>query len=385
MTARKIPAAASVVVIGGGVIGASAAFHLSEAGVSDIVLIERDELASGSTSRAAGGVRAMFADDLNIKLGQRSLEAFARFGSRPGQDIDLHRNGYVFLLSSRDDVRLFEDSVALQNELGVRSRMIDPSEVAALCPGVVTDDLVAGAFSPDDGHCSPELVVFGYANAARQQGVRIERGCEVVSIDTRGEHIDAVVTTAGRIRTHAVVCAAGAWSPQIGAMVGVHLPVTPLRRQIMVTAPVERRAQLPMTIDFASTLYFHSEGPGMLVGIADPDETPGLKLEPSDDWLPLVNRAITTRIPWLLDVGIHARWAGVYEVTPDNNALIGELHDVHRFLYATGFSGHGFLQGPAVGEVLRDLYLGTSPVIDVSPLSAERFQLGRLRRETHCV
>jgi sarcosine oxidase subunit beta len=383
---QTIPDRAAVVVIGGGVMGTSIAFHLAEAGVRDIVILERDELGSGSTSRAAGGVRAMFADELNIRLGKRSLEAFAEFAVRPGQDIDLHRVGYLFLLSDAADVALFEASVELQNELGVRSRMVGTAEVSALCPGVVTEDLVAGAFSPDDGYCSPESVVTGYAVAARALGVRIERECAVLGIRRVGSQIESVETTRGTVQTHTVICAAGAWSSEIGRMAEAHLPVTPLRREVIVTEPVKLRTdRLPMTIDFASTLYFHGEGPGVLVGMADPEETPGVKLDPTDDWLQHVTGPIARRAPWLLDAGVQTHWAGLYEVSPDSNAMIGESHTVERFLYATGFSGHGFLQGPAVGEVIRDLYLGVRPLIDVTPLSAERFAAGVTRLETHCI
>jgi sarcosine oxidase subunit beta len=375
-----------VVVIGGGVMGTSIAFHLAEAGVRDILLIERGELGSGSTTRSAGGVRAMFADELNIRLGQRSLQAFAEFASRPGQEIDLHRVGYLFLLSDAADLPLFEASVELQNQLGVRSRMVDSSEVEALCPGVVTSDLVAGAFSPDDGYCSPDSVVRGYATAARGLGVVIERDCNALGITRLGTRIESVATDHGTVQTNTVICAAGAWSALIGRMVEVDLPVTPVRRQVLVTEPVATRTDhLPMTIDFTTTLYFHGEGPGMLVGMADPDETPGFNIAPSDGWLAQLSEPIARRAPWLLDIGVQTQWAGLYEVSPDSNALIGESHDVDRFLYATGFSGHGFLQGPAVGEVIRDLYLGIRPAIDITPLSADRFAAGLPRVETHCI
>jgi len=383
---RQLPDTASVVVIGGGVIGTSIGFHLAEAGVRDIVLLERGELGSGSTSRAAGGVRAMFSDELNIRLGQRSLDAFSQFSTRPGQEIDLHRVGYLFLLSDPADLALFEASVELQNELGVRSRMIDTDEVERLSPGVATSDLIAGAFSPDDGYCSPESVVAGYAAGARSLGVAIECDCEVIGIERTGSRIEAVATTHGTVRTNAVICAAGAWSSGIGAMAGVALPVTPLRRQVMVTEPVAVQVDhLPMTLDFTSTLYFHREGPGMLVGMADPEETPGFNLMATSEWLERLSDQVSRRAPWLLDLGVHTQWAGLYEMSPDNNAMIGESGEMERFLYATGFSGHGFLQGPAVGEVIRDLYLRQRPIIDVSPLSADRFPAGVKRIETHCI
>jgi sarcosine oxidase subunit beta len=381
-----MPASASVVVIGGGVMGTSIAYHLARAGVPDVVLVERDTLASGSTSRAAGGVRAQFSDELNIQLGARSLEAFARFERELGHPIGLHRVGYLFLLSTPDDVAAFEAGVALQNRLGVPSRLIDPAEARRLSPLIREDGLLAAAFSPDDGHCTPEAVVHGYAAGARRFGATIMRQCAVVGIETRGDEITAVATTRGRIATGSVVCAAGAWSKEIGALVGVDLPVEPLRRQVLITEPVpDLPPGLPMTIDFATTFYFHGEGRGLLVGMSDPDERPGFHTDRSDTWLPRLHDAIARRAPGLLDVGITGGWAGLYEVTPDYNALIGEATTPARFLYATGFSGHGFLQGPAVGEVVTDLYLGRTPFVDVTALHAGRFAQNATRPEINHV
>ncbi|WP_043671969.1 NAD(P)/FAD-dependent oxidoreductase [Streptomyces xylophagus] len=377
---------AEVVVIGGGVIGTSIAYHLARAGVRDVVLVERDELAAGSTSKAAGGVRAQFSDGLNVQLGARSLEAFDRFEEDTGYDIGLHRVGYLFLLSTPEEVANFEAGVRLQNSLDVRSRMIDPAEAQRLSPLISTEGLLAAAYSPDDGHCTPEAVVHGYASAARAHGATILRHTDVTGIETHGDTITAVLTTLGRIDTNTVICAAGAWSKGIGAMAGVDLPVQPLRRQIAVTEPVTGLPpNLPMTIDFTTSLYFHSEGPGLLVGMSDPDERPGFATDTHDRWIPRLAEAMRRRAPDLLELRRTGGWAGLYENTPDHNALIGEATSVSRFLYATGFSGHGFLQGPAVGEVVRDLYLGHVPFVDVSPLSAGRFAADAPRPEVNLV
>ncbi|MFG3009016.1 NAD(P)/FAD-dependent oxidoreductase [Streptomyces cinerochromogenes] len=377
---------AEVVIVGGGVMGTSIAWHLARAGVRDVVLVERDELAAGSTSKAAGGVRAQFSDELNIRLGARSLEAFARFEEEVGQDIGLHRTGYLFLLSAPEQVASFETGVRLQNSLGVPSRLITPEEARRLSPLIRTDGLLAAAYSPDDGHCTPEAVVHGYARAARAHGARILRHTEVTGIELHGDTITAVSTTLGRIETGTVVCAAGAWSRAVGAMAGVDLPVRPLRRQIAVTEPVPGLPPaLPMTIDFTTSLYFHREGPGLLLGMSDPDERPGFATDTHDRWIPRLAEAMGRRAPALLELRRTGGWAGLYENTPDHNALIGEAPSVSRFLYATGFSGHGFLQGPAVGEVIRDLYLGRVPFLDISPLSAGRFAADAPRPEANLV
>jgi sarcosine oxidase, subunit beta len=380
-----LPASAAVVVIGGGVIGTSAAFHLAEAGV-DVVLVERAELGSGSTRRAAGGVRTQFSDVLNIEIATRSLAAFRDFGRRPGWEIALKQVGYLFVLTREADVEAFDRSVALQNERGLESRIVTAEEACALCPMLEGDDILAGAFSPGDGHAAPEDVVQGYAVGTRAHGGHIEVGCEVLAIKTRRADVTEVVTSHGAIRTTAVICAAGAWSRGCGAMVGIELPVSPLRRQVLFTEAIDGLPErLPMTIDFESSFYFHREGPGLLMGMSDPDETPGFNLETTDAWIPGLMEIVRRRAPRIADVGIRGGWAGLYEMTPDHNALIGESTRVSRFLYATGFSGHGFLQGPAVGEILRDMFLQRSPFVDVTPLGAERFSADTLRPEYNVV
>ncbi len=326
-----------------------------------VVLVERDELASGSTSRAAGGVRAQFSDELNIQLGARSLEVFARFGEEPGQDIGLRRVGYLFLLSTPEEVAAFEDGVRRQNALGVPSRLIDPAEAQRLSPLISTDGLLAAAFSPDDGHCTPESVfVQGYAACGPAGTARpCLRHREVTGIETRGERDHRGRHQPGADR-HRHGCLRGRClvSRAVGAMVGVDLPVEPLRRQIAVTEASGPAADLPMTIDFTTSLYFHSEGPGLLLGMSDPDEVPGFATTPHDRWIPRLSEAMERRAPALLDLRRTGGWGGPDQITPDHNALIGQARSCARFLYATGFSGHGFLQGPAVGEVIRDLVPG---------------------------
>ena len=383
---RQLPSSASVVVIGGGVMGLSTAHHLARRGVRDVVLLDKGALGSGSTCRAAGGVRAQFSDPVNIALGARSLETFRDFPARFGQDIDLHQVGYLFLLSTPEAVAAFEANVALQNELGVPSRVIGVDEARRLSPLISPEGLLAAAYSPTDGHCTPESVVLGYASAARRAGATLLPHCAATGIDVRDGRITGVRTEAGTITTGSVVCAAGAWSAEVGSWAGVDLPVTPLRRQVLVTEPVPGLdPHTPFTIDFDTSFYFHGEGRGLLLGMSDPDETPGFELARSDAWLPRLGAAVQRRAPALAEVGIAGGWAGLYEMTPDHNALIGRADTVEGFLYATGFSGHGFLMGPAVGEVVGDLYLGEEPFVDVSGLSAARFASAGARRELNIV
>jgi sarcosine oxidase subunit beta len=383
---RPPPSSASVVVIGGGITGLSSAHALARAGVRDVVLLDAGALGSGSTCRAAGGVRAQFSDPVNIALGARSLETFRDFPRLFGQEIDFAQVGYLFLLSTPEAVAAFEANVALQQELGVPSRMIGVDEARRLSPLVDPEGLLAAAYSPTDGHCTPESVVLGYASAARRAGATLLPHCAATGIDVRDGRVTGVRTAAAAIRTDTVVCAAGAWSAEVGSWAGVDLPVTPLRRQILVTEPVPGLdPHTPFTIDFETSFYFHREGAGLLLGMSDPDETPGFALSRSDAWLPRLGAAIERRAPALAEVGVAGGWAGLYEMTPDHNALIGRADTVEGFLYATGFSGHGFLMGPAVGEVVRDLYLGQEPFVDVSGLGAARFAGAAVRPELNIV
>ncbi|MFB7508674.1 NAD(P)/FAD-dependent oxidoreductase [Streptomyces broussonetiae] len=384
---RTVPASADVVIIGGGVMGASTAFHLAEAGVKNIVVVERGALGCGSSGKPIGGVRAQFSDPLNIELGNRSLRAYQDFPRRPGAGIGLDTVGYLFLLDSEQQTRDFEACVALQNSLGVPSRMIGPDEARCLCPYLSTDGLLAAAHSPADGHARPGLVVQGYARAAARAGVTIATHTEVGGIDTAGAQVTAVHTSHGRIACSTVICTAGAWSARIGDMVGVHLPVRPVRRQLAFTEPLVPPApRIPFTIDFSSTAYFHNSDDGLLFGLADPGQEEGFDTTWTAGWLELFRLAARHRAPALAEMRTAEGWAGLYEITPDHNALIGRSSELPGFLYAAGFSGHGFLQAPAVGEVVRDLCLGREPFIDIAPLSADRFLHGAATRpEAHVV
>jgi len=380
-----IPTSADVVVVGGGVIGTSIAFHLAEADV-DVCLLERDQLAGGSTSRAAGGIRAQFSDPLNIAIGRRSIDAFERFGERPGAEIDLHQVGYLFLLDRPEDVAAFEASVALQNELGVPSRFVSLEEIEKLSPLAGLDGVLSATFCPLDGHASPEAVTQGYAGGIRAHGGAVVTGCAVNGVELDGDAVAGVETILGHMATKAVVCAAGVWSPEFARTVGVELPVQPYLREVGFTGPTaDLPSRFPLTIDFSTGFYFHREGPGLLFGMADREQPAGFDAATDPDWLQQVMDVAERRCPALLDMGIAGGWKGYYEITPDHNALVGEAVAPRRFLYATGFSGHGFLQGPAVGEIVRDLVLGREPFVDVAALSAERFARAETRPERNVI
>jgi sarcosine oxidase subunit beta len=364
---------AEVVVVGGGAMGTSVAYHLTELGVTDVVLLERETLASGSTGKSAGGIRAQFADELNIRIALRSLAEFESFPERVGATIDLDQSGYLFLLDDEGDAERFRAALALQASLGVPSREVSPADAAATVPGLATGDLVAATFCPIDGRATPEAVAAGYAERARARGARIHQGEAVHRVDVRDGRIEAVETARRTIATGTVVCAAGVWSRDVAALAGVDLPVTGERRWIHYTPEAPGfPARLPLTIDFSTGFYFHREGPGLAFG-------------GREQTLEALAVPATRRLPALADLPVASSWWGFYEMSPDHNAIVGEAAEPSRFLYATGFSGHGFQQSPAVGEHLAELAAGCEPTLDLSPFSLERFGEGRARREAFVI
>lgn len=351
---------AEVVIVGGGVMGASVAWHLAERGITDVVLLERDVLGAASTGKSAGGIRAQFADELNVRIALRSLAEFTSFGERFGVEIDFRQWGYLFLLDRAEDVATFRAALALQHELGVPSRELSVDEALALVPQLEPEGLLAATFCPWDGYASPEAVVQGYARAAAERGARVRQGCALTGIDLRDGRIAGVETQAGRIATSTVVCAAGAWSAEVAALAGVELPVRGEPRHMWFT-PQDGGlpSELPLTIDFSTSFYFHREGPGLVFG-------------GKEDALEDVAEHAARRLPVLAELPIQSSWWGYYEVSPDHNALVGETREPSRFLYATGFSGHGFQQAPAVGEHVAELVAGATPTLDLSAFAVDR-------------
>jgi sarcosine oxidase subunit beta len=377
---HALPDDAGVVVIGGGAIGCSIAMHLAGAGVPKVVLLDAGELGAGSTCKGAGGVRSSFSTPTNLLMGLRGLDVYLRFPDLYGQHIDFVPRGYLYCLADDDSYQAFEQCSELQRHHGISSRMVSAEEAKSLSPLISTEGLVGAMWSQNDAICAPDSVTMGYAAAASRAGATLVTHTAVTDIPTSGGAITSVRTTRGAIRTAAVVCAAGAWSAAIGDMVGQPLPVSPYRRQIAFTEAIDPSARdSPMTIDFPSTLYFHPEGAGLLFGWSDPDEPAGFDTSfRLDGWIDKVAGHAAVRIPTLLDLGVVGGWAGLYEVTPDHNQIIGRSRLVEGFYYATGFSGHGFQMAPATGEIIRNLFLGREPTYPVEELAVDRFAPGAL-------
>lgn len=362
--------ACEVVIIGGGCVGASVAFHLAEAGCTDVVLLEANTLASGSTCKAAGGIRMQHGDGLNTRLALRSLGEFSRFEELTGCEIFFRQVGYLFLLDSAADLELFRASAAMQRSLGIPVELLSPQGALDLVPQLDIEGLDGASFCPLDGYATPESVVQGYAAAARRRGVRVGQGKRVTAITIADGQVTGVNVGDEHISTSAVVCAAGVGSAIVAATAGVDLPVTGERRRIFFSNQSGGMADdIPLTVDFSTSFYFHREGPGLVFG--------GREFEPEDLMAPAMRR-----LPLIGDVPITSSWYGDYEMSPDHNAMVGQAEAVAGFYYATGFSGHGFMLSPAVGEHLAELITGRAPTIDLAGLRAERFaQLDGLRHE----
>ncbi|MDQ4077408.1 MAG: FAD-binding oxidoreductase [Chloroflexota bacterium] len=372
-----LPRIAEVVIIGGGVMGASIAYHLAERGCTDVVLLERAEFfGSGTTGKCAGGIRHQFSTAINIELSKRSIAMLERFPEEMDQEVDLNFCGYLFLLDNEVDMATFRQNVELQHQLGVETQLLDVDDVARLAPQINRDGLLGGTFYHRDGLVDPMSVVQGYVKQARRRGVTLFTGVSATGIDIQSGRVTGVRTPQGTIEAPTVVIAAGPWSGVVGKLAGIDLPVQPLRRQMAVTRPMERLPRdFPFVIDFARSLYFHYEAGGILTGMSNPDETPGFDTSIDEAWRLVHLEQAIQRLPILADATLHAEWAGLYEVTPDHQPILGRLPHAEGLLACTGFSGHGFMQGPICGLLMAEEILdGRAHTVNIDPLRWDRFE-----------
>ena len=391
---------AEAVIIGGGCMGASLAWHLARRGLTDVVLLEREPaLGAASTGRNAGGVRHQFSNEANIRLSIESIALFEQFEQEVGSPIDFHQHGYLFLLSSDASMEAFRRNVALQRALGVTVDVLTPHEARHLAPGLAIDGIVGATFCAKDGIADPNGVTMGFARGAVALGAEVVRECEVTAVRTSGGRVVGVATSRGPIDAPIVVDAAGAWAGQVAALAGLDVAVAPLRRHIFIAQPaepgawehLEGRSDAPvppnriMVIDFETTFYFHREGAGLLFGMGDPAEASGFDTTVRWDFLPRVTEVAVSRLPALADASVSHAWAGLYEMTPDHNPIIGGSRDLAGFYVIAGFSGHGFQHSPAAGRILADIITGHDPQFDIAPFTLERFAAGAAGGEHYVV
>ncbi len=377
---------AEVVIVGGGCMGASVAYHLTRRGITDMVLIEREAmLGTGSTGRNAGGVRHQFSNAENIRLSIESIRMIERFADEVGHPVDFHQDGYLFLLSSPASVEVFERNVALQRGMGVDVEWLDASGAARLASGLDTAGVLAATFCARDGIADPNGVTMGFAKAAVAAGAAIERGTDVIGIRVGGGRVRGVETTRGPIDAPVVVNAAGPHARAVGRLAGIDVPVDPYRRHIFIAADVTPPPNHLMVIDFDTTFYYHREGAGILFGMADRDEAPTFDMTVQWDFLPQVIDVAVRRLPALSAASISHAWAGLYEMTPDHNPIIGPAPGVDGLFTIAGFSGHGFQHSPAAGRILADVIAGRDPQFDLAPFALDRFAGERVGGERYVV
>ncbi len=370
---------ADVVIIGGGIIGVSIAYHLALKRAGRVLLLEKGQLGEGSTSRCVGGIRAQFSTEINILFSLESMKTFERFEEEFGINPDFRRIGYLFLATTEFEAEVFKTNVKLQRKFGIPVEFLRPDDIRARCPYLKTDDLLGGTFCPSDGYAGPSEVLSGFVSGARKAGVKIYEGSEVVGISITNGRVEGVKTRLEAISTPIVVNAGGPFASCIGEMAGVKIPVRPLRRQIFITAPFHLTDQtIPLTIDFHRGSYFRQEVDGLLLS-GPLDSEPSFNLSIDYEAKAEASENAMYRVPGLEKARIARGWAGLYEISPDNHAILGKIPEVEGFILANGFSGHGFQHSPAVGKVIAELITeGKAKTIDISPLSIERFKKGEL-------
>jgi sarcosine oxidase subunit beta len=377
----SVPRTASVVVIGGGVVGCSIAYHLARRGQRDVVVLERETVGSGTTSKAAGGIRAQFPTETEVRFSLEAIGVFERFSEEFGVDIGYRKIGYLFLVGEAEDLLGFRQRMAMQRRLGVDVREITPAEAKAIVPALRVDDLVAAVWGPQDGMAGPAEVTAGFARRARELGARIVEGVDVTGIDVAGGRARGVRTTQGAIEAPIVINAAGPAGAAIGRLAGVTVPVQPRRRHIFYTEPFpEIPGPVPLTTDRASGFYFRKEMEQLLLSPGDVEDI-------GEDFSVPVDRAridetvekALHRIPIVEKARIAGGWAGLRPLTPDDHAIIGWAPGVEGFFLAVGFGGHGFQHSPATGRYVSEWLLDGKPSLDLSLFDPGRFAAGRAK------
>ena len=382
-----IPATSPVIIVGGGVMGASTLYHLAMRGVRALLLEKESFFGQGATGRCAGGVRYQFATEINIRLSLLSLPMLDRFEKEIGQAIDRSYCGYLFMLTRVEDVATFKRNVALQHSLGVMTEWFTGDEVRKRIPLVRCEDTIAGTFYEKDGLCDPNSVVMGYISAARRLGAQALEGIDVTAIKTARGKVIGVETKEGPIAAEVVVNAAGPWAAPLSRTAGVGLPIEPLRRQWLTTTPLSQIPfDFPFVIDFAQSLYFHREGDGLLLGMSNTNEKPGFDQSVDEDFELINLEAAVKRMPILEEAGLASHLAGLYEVTPDAHPILGRVLALDGYFVVAGFSGHGFMHGPIAGLLMSEEILdGKAHTLDISSLRYSRFEEGDFVKEYNVV
>jgi sarcosine oxidase subunit beta len=371
---------AAVAVVGGGVIGASVAYHLAARGERDVVVLDRAaEAGAGSTGRATGGFRVQFASAVDVRLSLLAREKLRRFAEETGGDCGYVPAGYLWIAANEAELAALRDALAVQCANGVSdAREMKPDEIAALNPALAREGIAGGTFCPSDGFIRPLQILDGYRRAAERLGVRFVWDADAVGFErARDGRVTAVRTSRGTFATAHVVNAAGAWAAAVARLAGFELPVTPLRRQVAVTVPTKALpAEMPMTIFAGDGFHLRVRDGRVLLllpsaGAADPFD-----VTVEHTWIDEVVRVARSRVPALANVPVDAAscWAGLYEMSPDGHAIVGAVPGVPNLCLVNGSSGHGVMHAPALGQLVAEIVLdGAARSLDVVALRPERF------------
>ena len=379
---------ADVVIIGGGIVGSSIAYHLTAAGCRNVLVIERESTqGKGSTGKSMGGVRAQFSTTVNIQMSLYSIPFYATFEERLGHPCGYRPQGYLFCATSHKHLDYLKGNYERQVALGLsKVRLVSGNEIRSMFPQLRSDDIVGGSFCASDGFVDPYSAMVGLMTWAGEHGAKIWKATLVTGITRKSGGITAVETTRGPVSTAVVVICAGPWAAEVASFVGINLPVEPLRRMLVPTEPFDQFPHTaPMIIDMSNGFHFRPEGLGFLMAWNDPEETPGFKTDFDPAFVEKILTRAANRVPCFENVAVNPKraWAGLYEMTPDHHPILGPVEEVSGLFLANGFSGHGVMHAPATGKILSDLILeGRCDLVDTSLLGLSRFAAGKLIEET---
>ncbi len=367
-------------------IGASIAYHLTLRGKKPLVF-DSGLLGSGNTGRSAGGIRAQFTTETNIKLSLYSIAFYERFKEILGQDAEFHQVGYLFLAVTPEQLRHFRERVLFQKRFGVDVSLLTPEEVAAGWPFLRTDDVTGATYSKKDGFAGPYEVTIAFANAARQRGAVFHEQTEVTEILAELGKVRGLKTSIGEFSSDVVVAAAGPAVPALVKPLGVLVPVVPYRRHLFMTETFPEIPEgIPFIIDSGTGLYFRKETGGIMLGMVDKSDPPTFDMNVDDGYLEKLVEAALARVPLLEKANILNGWAGLYDTTPDHHAIVGGVDEVKGLYLAVGFSGHGFMHSPAIGASLSEMILdGAARSVNLDALSLNRFAAGAVVEETNVI
>ena len=380
---------ADVVIIGGGIVGSSIAYHLTEAGCRNVLVLEREaHQGKGSTGKSMGGVRAQFTTPVNIQMSLYSIPFYAAFEERLRHPSGYCPQGYLFVATRPSHLEYLQTNQRLQKSLGLKDvRMLTKTEIIEVVPQLRSDDILGGSFCPSDGFVDPYSAMTGFIKRAVDNGATVWKSAEVRGVLKGRGRVSGVSTTRGEVHAPVVVNAAGPWAAEIAAMAGVELPVKPLRRMLIPTEPFDEVShEIPMVIDMTNGFHFRPESRGFLLAWNDPEETSGYKFDFEPEFIEKVLTRAADRVPCFENLAVNPKraWAGLYEMSPDHHGVIGEFEELRGFYAANGFSGHGVMHAPATGKIVADLITSEKTIVvdDVTVLSPARFKSGRLLHET---